>query len=88
MTSQAEINAFTAQISKHIGRTACSVSDILSDATHKINNLAKDEALKPIFKQLKEYMRQENKPFLPVFDLLGGGLKGLMKDVDRIIKHR
>jgi hypothetical protein len=66
------------QLSDLVGRTAGSVSEILGEATHKIKDLAKDEAFKPVFKELREYLKREYKPLPSVFDLFGKASKPAM----------
>jgi hypothetical protein len=68
--NQAEIDDFAAEISHLIGRTVASASGILDDATHKIEDLAGDETLKPVFKELREYLKGQNNLLPSIFDLL------------------
>ncbi|AEF84344.1 hypothetical protein TREPR_2832 [Treponema primitia ZAS-2] len=60
--TQEEIDEFPAQISNLIGQVTNSGSGIVGEATRKIKDLAGDESLKPIFKELKEYLKRNGKP--------------------------
>jgi hypothetical protein len=86
--TQAEIDEFSARISDLVGQTAGSVSRILDDTTHKIKDLAGDESLKPLFKDLGEYLKQEFKPMPSVFDLFGKAPKPPMPDIAKYIGPR
>ncbi|GHU54327.1 hypothetical protein FACS189442_0400 [Spirochaetia bacterium] len=79
--NQAEVDDFSAQLSELIGQAATSVSEILGDATHKIKDLAEDETLKPIFKELREYLKREYKPLPSLFDLFGKASKPNLSDI-------
>jgi hypothetical protein len=83
--SQTEVNQFSAQVSELIGRTAGSISDILGDATHKIKDLAENDALKPIFRELQEYLKREYKPSSSIFDLFNKKSKPNLSDLAKHI---
>ncbi|MFP3043296.1 helix-turn-helix transcriptional regulator [Treponema primitia] len=83
--TQGDIADFSTQISKLVGQTSSSIEQILGEATHKIKDLAGDETLKPIFKELGEYLKREFKPQPSVFDLFGKVPKQNLPDVAKHI---